>query len=293
MDLMKKFFEILFILLIIGAIFFGIFYYLLMRNNCHVPVGYSIGQVDNRFKVSQDDILTAAEDAANRWNVETNTDLFDYNPSSKLKINLIYDQRQADLDKINAEMQKLTNTKTTVENANEQYKMMLGTYQSDLANYNSLVDYWNTQGGAPPDIFNKLQQSKAELDQRRNDLIQMANTLNLQAQNFNENLDNLKAQLDSRKNLIITQGIYEPSTNTINIYTFGDTDELRLVLMHELGHALGLGHGNNPVSLTYPLLDQQDLKNPGLTPEDINLLKAHCNLDFSLTGALERIRLAI
>ncbi len=275
------------------GIIFGLFYYFFLRNNCQLPRTYSLGQLDSRFKISSSDVLITAQDAAGRWNEETGENLLKYDTNSKLKVNLIYDQRQADLDKINAEINNLTNQRQSVETTNEQFKTLLADYQAKLASYNQQVSYWNSHGGAPPAVFAQLQQEKSDLDQQRNELTSMAQILNLEATNFNENLDSLKNELDSRKNLIVTQGIYDPATDTINIYTFGTSDELRLVLMHELGHSLGLGHDGQPTSIMYQLLDQQDLKNPLLSTEDINLLKAHCNLDYTLSGALRRIRLAI
>ncbi len=290
---MRKIFKIFIGIIIILGIIFGVFYYLFLRNNCQLPRTYSLGQVDSRFKISSEDVLSVAQDATERWNSETGENLFTYDPSSKLKINLVYDSRQADLDKINAEANNLLAQKQNVETNNQQFKTFLANYQEKLANYNQEVASWNSRGGAPPEIFNQLQSEKSILDQQRNELIQMAQILNLQAQNYNENLDSLKNELDQRKNLIVTQGEYLTDTDTINIYTFGDKEELRLVLMHELGHALGLGHDQQPTSIMYQLLDQQDLKNPVLSSEDINLLKSHCNLDYSLSGALRRIRLAI
>lgn len=290
---MKKLLKSLVGILIILGIVFGIFYYLFLRNNCQLPIGFSLGQVDSRFKISSEDVLSFTEDAAGRWNSETGENLFTYDSGSKLKINLIYDSRQADLDKVNAEIQGLTNQHQTVESSLQQYQTLLAAYQDKLSTYNQNVGYWNSRGGAPPEIYAQLQQEKTDLDQQRDDLIQMAQILNLVASNYNENLDSLKNELDQRKNLIVTQGIYDSATDTINIYTFGNTDELRLVLMHELGHALGLGHDQQATSIMYQLLDQQDLKNPVLSSEDIDLLNAHCNLNYSLSGALRRIRLAI
>lgn len=117
----------------------------------------------------------------------------------------------------------------------------------------------------------------------------MAQLLNLQTANYNENLDSLQSELNSRKNLIVTQGEFDPNTDTIDIYTFGNQDELRLVLMHEFGHALGLGHAKQPNSIMYELLDQQDLKNPTLSAEDIAMLQNRCRFNYFSIPVLDQI----
>jgi len=49
-----------------------------------------------------------------------------------------------------------------------------------------------------------------------------------------------------------------------------------LALAHELGHTLGIGHVDNPQSVMYYLMGEQDLKNPHLTKEDLDALKNVC-----------------
>ncbi len=55
------------------------------------------------------------------------------------------------------------------------------------------------------------------------------------------------------------------SQNQIQIYGFTSFDDLRLTLAHEFGHSLGLKHTDDPKSLMYPLLREQDIHNFKLT----------------------------
>lgn len=280
---MKKFFYFLILFLFIGFIIYGFYNYFNFYNNCQLPRAFAINNIDTRFNISKDSVKNIAIDASNRWNNQTQVDLIKYNENAALKINLIYDSRQENLNKTQTEIEKLTNSKTSIDNLETEYKKLLAQYQNDLANYNAQVAYWNSKGGAPTDEYSKLQDQKSSLDQRKQMLLDMAKNLNLEAQNYNEDLSYLKNDLDSRKNTIITQGEFDPNTNTINIYTFGNNNELRLVLMHEFGHALGLDHANNQVSILYELLDQQNVNNPTLTSEDISLLTKHCQLKYKST----------
>jgi len=65
---------------------------------------------------------------------------------------------------------------------------------------------------------------------------------------------------------------------SINIYQFEATADLRLVVVHELGHALGLDHLSQPESIMYYMMGEQDLENPKASNEDILALKQICNL---------------
>lgn len=58
----------------------------------------------------------------------------------------------------------------------------------------------------------------------------------------------------------------------IQIYQFDAKDDLRLTLAHELGHALGLYHHNDPEALMYPVLGEQNLQDFKLRSADKTLL---------------------
>ena len=60
--------------------------------------------------------------------------------------------------------------------------------------------------------------------------------------------------------------------NQIFIYEFSSIDDLRLTLAHEFGHALGLKHTQDPKSLMYPRIKEQDAKDFKLTDTDLKLL---------------------
>ncbi|MBM2820348.1 MAG: matrixin [Candidatus Berkelbacteria bacterium] len=274
--------------MLFGAIF-GLYYYLFLYNNCHVPIKYSVDNVDSRFKITKNEVAEITLMAGTNWNARTSDNLFVYDENSNLKINLVYDRRQEEVDKMNNDVKTLTNSRTTIDNFAQEYDALLTSYVQDLSAYNQEVDDWSSKGGAPPDVYARLQKEKADIESRRVILIDMARTLNLQTQTFNNNLDSLKNEVDKRKNIIVTQGLYDSTSNSITIYTFGNEDELKLVLMHELGHSLGLGHAQNMTSIMFELLDQQDLKNPTLTSEDIALLQNQCHLNYRSFPILDRL----
>ena len=270
--------NIILVLFFIGAIF-GLA--LFVRGNCRKTLQYSVVGVDGRFNISKEEVLQIASEAADKWNYSD--EVLEFNDSADLKIELVYDTRQADLDSIRAQSDNLQKTKSSMDSSKEFFDKKVANYQSKLISYNNTVQYWNSRGGAPATIYTELQKQKNELDIEREDLLKISNILNIEIGSYNQGLENLKSETDQRRNLILTQGVYIPSDNKIEIYTFGDKEELRLVLMHELGHALGMDHATDPNSVMHYLLSEQDLRDPLLTEEDRNMLNSRCDFTSGYT----------
>jgi len=246
---------------------------------CPYPVSYRIGSLDPRFHLSKETLLKIAQQAEERWEESAKRDLFRYDPKASLAINLIYDSRQATLDAINKAVSELNHSALELDTWQQKLNLLLTDYQNDLERYNQEVNYYNRQGGAPQDVYERLLKERDELETRRKTLNQNIALFNLQINQHNTNLELLKSQIDQSKNKIITQGFYNGATQTIDVYTFGNEKELRLVLMHEMGHALGLPHAQNPNSIMYPILQEQNLNDPKPSAEDLSLLKSSCGLE--------------
>lgn len=262
------------VIVVVALVFFALF----SIKKCNEIRTFAIGNVDSRFKISAGDVQKVAEESALKWNNQSDKILLKYDKNSALKIDLIYDQRQAEVDQFNLASDTLQKSKDSVESTKGKFDQMLTTFQADLKTYNSEVSYWNKKGGATGTTYSDLEQTRTDLNKRRDQLISMSKNLNMAVDGFNSDLQNLQNDVDSKKNIIITQGLFIPAENKIEIYTFGNKEELRLVLIHELGHALGFDHGQDPSSIMYYLLGDQDLSNPTLLAEDIAMIGARCDL---------------
>ena len=100
-------------------------------------------------------------------------------------------------------------------------------------------------------------------------LNRLVSSLNLEVNKFNTIGTSLGGEFE--------EGTYQegPNGREIDIYQFDDEGKLARVLTHELGHALGLEHLENPKAIMYRLNNGVNEK---LTADDIAALKKRCGL---------------
>ena len=245
----------------------------LFEKPCEKPIVYSIGAFDERFGVSKSDFETMLKQAATLWNTEAGRELITYKAEGGIPVNLVYSEHQqaANLGKtITTEQQGYNAKKKEVEESQGRYQTMLARYDSRNAAYEKRsaayerdVDTWNARGGAPPAEYERLNQEKAYLKKEEAALNALGADLNDLVDQLNARVDELNA-LAAKTNSKVNeyngavgddfdQGTYieDAEGKRINIYEFMDRTELKRVLAHEFGHALGFDHVENPESIMY------------------------------------------
>lgn len=267
-------------------------------NNPHpsdVRIHYRIGHIDPQFGISEAEVIKLAAEAAQIWQQGTGQTLFVYDANATLSINLRFDERQDHANHQRIEQQKLQQQLShQKDNSNDydQRKLQLAQqrrqlsdqeaeFQQQLNQYNRSVASWNTLGNL--DEFNReqlrqkkqqldfmrqqIQQATADYNQQVNALNQVASYINQMADHYNQAVNDYRTQFTARE---FEKGRFDGKQ--ITIYEFSTPVDLRLTIAHELGHALGLNHNNDPYSLMYPVLGQQDMDNFQLRPADKVLL---------------------
>ncbi len=267
---------------------------------CEKPLQYSLGSFDTRFGISQAQFLNEVISAESLWEDALGKELFAFTPNAPFRVNLIFDARQEqtvegkrletslhETERVRgslAEQQAVT--LASYKRASQEYEQMLASYKKQLSAYNSEVEKWNKQGGAPKDVYNNLHkvsaaldESRAQLEVKRQDVNRLATLVNSFSQ---KQIAVVKAYNEDVKQYVNTYGEGrefdqgEYVGQEINIYQYDDLAHLRAVLVHELGHALGLPHDNDPTSIMYHLMSAQDTAHLRLTDEDRALLFAQC-----------------
>lgn len=282
------------ILLITTMLFGGGYFYYVAQAICPAPLAYSIGEIDESFGLSLDDVRLVLSDAENVWEDATGQNLFLYDEDSEFTVNFIYDERQARIDAEGDFKEKLDNTQNASEAINEiytnlvsnydelqsTYSDMVFSYEQELSSYNAQVAKYNKEGGVSEEMFEVLEDRKNKLDEKQTVLHHMSGELNIMVKKINDVGDRGNVLVETYNKGVneyndtfgesreFTQGTYS-SAKRIDIYTYADKDELRLVLAHELGHALSLDHVSNEESIMYFLIGKQPRSfNP--TQEDMD-----------------------
>lgn len=275
---------------------------------CSEPITYSIGAIDPRYKISPEELAADLKEAKAVWEAPLKRELFEFAASSgDLTVNLVYDRRQAAIDRLNEIGLQTGQSKAAYQSLKESYdelsarvtprqarlKDRLAAYERGAAEYNSVVAEYNRLGRATPRQQMILKNARAALRRELEGIKSSErgvngdiDTLNALATTLNQlivalNIDVAQYNREGSALGVFEEGHYSVSNGfrAIDIYKYSGRVQLVSLLAHELGHALGLEHVKDPDALMYPLNRGDNLK---LSPDDL------AELDQACTSPLKR-----
>ena len=287
---------------LLGIVLALVVVFLRMPKPCREPLTYRFGHIDERFGLTRWEFSMAVQKAAAIWGQPLSRELFREDPQGAIEISLVYDYRQEAADKLKKLNFKMDYTKDSHDNMKLRLERLKSEYErnravpdSDLSAfnarlnaYNAEIEAWNRRGGAPENVRNRLMSGKSELNAererlhiRQDEAKRMVDEINSLVLVMNEiaavqNLDVVRYRdVGSRLGGEFQEGYFEhkKGTQSIKIYHYNDDANLVRLLVHELGHALGLGHSANPDAVMYRLNQSDKLE---LSEDDIAALKARC-----------------
>lgn len=303
-----------FLVVLIVAVLSGAAFWSMQFNMvCDTPITYRIGEFDSRFNISQEEALAILRNAEAVWEVPLSADLFTYDSEGDLSVDFIYDDRQersnseAELREDLEAKEGMSDTVAVQYDAliaefrslESRYESRLVAYEEDLKEYNDEVSDWNDQGGAPEDVRADLAERadalKVEQDglqtfaKRLNELIAELNRIGARGNRLIADYNSIVEQYNTRfaHTDEFAQGDY--TGDAIHIYEFNTEEELTVVLAHEFGHALSIGHVEGESSIMYHLMEKQSTSE-GLTPEDRGAYSEICSKRTFLAHLIRYIR---
>lgn len=306
------------VLLLLSVVVFGFIYqdklYSIWKqalNNyfpCEFSISYSIGEFDSRFGITREDFLSSLKKAEAIWeDGASGVQLFNYvqDDRSDLKVNLVYDERQAVTEQLKNMGLVVSNTRSSYDSLKAKYELLQSEYRQERAVYSARVSDFesrkfayetevksvNSRGGANKTNYNRLSSEKeylnseiSNLNSMQKSLNQKVDSINALASTLNDLAKNLNMTVDKFNNIGDSLGgefeegtyISDERGRRINIYQFENRTKLVRVLTHEFGHAIGLDHNEDSKAIMYRLNNGINEKP---TNTDLMDLKKLCKIE--------------
>ena len=279
-------------------------YFLNQSQPCQKPITYSIADVDSKFGLTKAKLLDDIRQAEKIWESPINKNLFEYSLAGDLKIHLIYDYRQKATDALRKLGIVINDDRSTYDAVKAKYDSLVTSYAKEKTNIAALIEnydadksayekdvsYWNKRGGAPKREYDALEQKRINLgnqvaiiNKARDSINELVSAINSTATVLNKLIADLNIQVSAYNTIGESAGkefnegefVSNESGAAINIFQFNDENKLVKILAHELGHALGLGHLDNPEAIMYRI---DEGINENLTADDLEALKNKCGI---------------
>ncbi len=248
------------------------------KSPCDVPMHYRVGTIDARFSYSQNEYITAIDEAADLWSDVYGKELFVYDPKSDFTVNFVYDDRQALNTEIKEENETLQKKDSTLSMKIAEHQRKVDDLHLRFDRLNEEIKAWNAKGGGTEEEFNRLKNQQTQYNQEATALNQEAKSLSISTEQFNaevHQLDETVSTFNEALTLKPEGGLYvrdNSGEQRIDIYIYSTRNELVNILAHELGHARGMEHVEDPQAIMYFKTNEA----VALTGDDVKALQTVC-----------------
>ena len=273
---------------------------LLRPGPCARPLPYRVDRFDERFGVSREELRDALRQAEEVWERPMGRKLFVETDSARLVVNLLYDERQQRTQAGNRLQTDMSGTRASHEAVGRSYDEWRAMYERRLRDYrdgqaeyqsraealNAQIREWSARGNTPADMRYTFESERARLidlrgrlESERTALQELASTVTGLAQKGNAIATQHNASVATFNALYGAPRQFhkgEFDGKQIAVFEFHDTRDLVLLLAHEMGHALGIKHVDDPAGIMHAIAGGQPLGALTPTEADLAALRKAC-----------------
>lgn len=272
-------------------------------------MSYSIGEIDTGFAITHDEVADAARGAAGLWNSGGSELLVEHtgeeDREADIVINFVYDERQERTDaelrfreKIKSEQIRLDQRQKENDQRRSRFDTETGLYLEladrttrELNELNSWVSEKNDAGGFTKSEYEEFTERRSAVEGKQQKVMDEREKLDNMAATINREIDQLNQKFAEINTLVdryneefagdmrFTKATYQRIGNRgiITVSQFMGKSELGLILAHEMGHALGIDHLQNPEAIMHRRMGSQQMyPEVQITAEDKNAAEALC-----------------
>ena len=289
---------------------------------CAIPVPFALAEIDPRFGFDRLLVTAAMLEAVNLWQAEAGSLLFlESEDPRAMRVSLVFDERQqsalqrgslrggleldqAGLAREEADLKAWSERIELARAARERHAAELA---ARLESHETAVARWNSGSGSRSEATRRaLEAEGAMLRAELAELERTTATLNADVDAYNRRVEHARehaADVNSRVSRYnataaetpVESGRYSYDSDQgrrIDVFRAASFDELVWVLAHELGHALGIGHVDDPAAVMHGLLHEGGQLQPGrarpvaLSASDRAALRGVCGRERLAAGAL-------